>query len=78
MELCSMLCGSLDGRGVWGRMDACIWMAEPLHCSPETIATLLISYQIRSVAQSCPTLCDRMNRSPIPQYKKSKKIKKIK
>ena len=21
MELCSMLCGSLDGRGVWGRLD---------------------------------------------------------
>ena len=20
-ELCSVLCGSLDGRGVWGRMD---------------------------------------------------------
>ena len=24
MELCSMLCGSLDGRGFWGRMDTCI------------------------------------------------------
>ena len=23
-ELCSMLCGSLHGRGVWGRMDKCI------------------------------------------------------
>ena len=21
VELCSMLCGSLDGRGVWRRMD---------------------------------------------------------
>ena len=21
MELCSMLSGSLDGRGIWGRMD---------------------------------------------------------
>ena len=21
MDLCSMLCGSLDGRGVWGRLD---------------------------------------------------------
>ena len=44
MELCSMLCGSLDGRGVCGRMDTCIWMAEFLFCSPETITTLLISY----------------------------------
>ena len=44
MELCSMLCGSLDGKGVWGRMDTCICMAESFHCSPETTTTLLISY----------------------------------
>jgi len=24
MEFCSILCGSLDRRGVWGRMDTCI------------------------------------------------------
>ena len=39
-----MLCGSLDGRGVWGRMDRCICMAESLCCPPETITTLLIGY----------------------------------
>ena len=43
-ELCSMLCGSLDGRGVWGRMDTCICMAESLCCAPKTITTLLIGY----------------------------------
>ena len=43
MELCSMLCGSLDRRGVWGRTDTFIPMAESLLCSLETI-TLLISY----------------------------------
>ena len=37
-----MLCGSLNGRGVWGRMDTCICMAELLCCAPETIPTLLI------------------------------------
>ena len=26
-ELFSMLCGSLDGRGVWGRMDVCVWLS---------------------------------------------------
>ena len=36
--------GSLDGRGVWGRMDTCIYMAESLDCAPETITTLLIGY----------------------------------
>ena len=44
MELCSMLCGSLDERQVWGRMDTCICMTESLHCSPETATTLLIFY----------------------------------
>ena len=42
--LCSMLCGSLDGRGVWGRMDTCICMPESLLCSPEAITTLLTGY----------------------------------
>ena len=42
MELCLMLCGILDGRGVWGRMDTCVCMAEPLCCSPETVTALLI------------------------------------
>ena len=29
-ELCSMLCGSLDGREVCGRMDTCVCVAETL------------------------------------------------
>ena len=28
MELCSMLCASLDGKKVWRRMDTCICMAK--------------------------------------------------
>ena len=43
-ELCSTLCDRLNGRGVWGRMDTCIWMAEALCCPPETITTLLIGH----------------------------------
>ena len=35
MKLYSVLCGSLDGSEVWGRMDTCICMAESLHCSPD-------------------------------------------
>ena len=42
VELCTMLNGSQDGRGIWGRMDTCIWMAEPLCWTSETITTLLI------------------------------------
>ena len=34
--------GSLGGRGVWGRMDTCVCMAESIHCSPETVTSLLI------------------------------------
>ena len=29
-ELCSVSSGSLAERGVWGRMDTCIYMAESL------------------------------------------------
>ena len=28
----------------WGRMDTCIFMAESLHCLPETVTALLIGY----------------------------------
>ena len=44
MEHCSMLCGNWDGRGVWGRTDTSMCMAESLCCSPETVTTLLTSY----------------------------------
>ena len=44
MEFCSMLCGTMDGRGVWGRTETCTCMAESLKDSPETIITLLITY----------------------------------
>ena len=44
MKLHSVLCASLDGKVVWGRMDTRIHTAESLHCSAETITALLISY----------------------------------
>ena len=44
MELFSVLCDSLDGRGVWRRMDTCIYITEFLPCSPETVTTLLTGY----------------------------------
>ena len=43
-ELCLLLCGSLDGRGIWGRIDTCIYIAQSLCCSPATLTTLLIGY----------------------------------
>ena len=59
-ELCSMSRGSRDGRGVWGSMGTCTWMAESPCCPPEAITPLSISYSVRfsSAAESCPTLCD--------------------
>ena len=39
-----MLCGSLDGRGVWERTDTCMGMTEQLCYARETITILLISY----------------------------------
>ena len=43
VKLYSMLCGSLDGRGVW-RMDTWKCMVESLCCSSETTITLLTGY----------------------------------
>ena len=43
-ELCSMLCDSLDGQGVWWKMDTRVCMAEFLCCPPVIITMLLISY----------------------------------
>ena len=66
MELFSTLCGSLEGSGVWGRMDTCLCMAESLCYSPEIITALLICY-VRvgaKLLQLCPILCDPMDYSP--------------
>ena len=39
----SMSFGSLDGRGVCGRTNTCIGVAESLCHPPETITTLLLA-----------------------------------
>ena len=44
IEFSSILYGTLDGRGLSGRMDTCICMAESLCCSSENITILLIGY----------------------------------
>ena len=43
-----MLCGSLDGRGVWGRMDTWICMTQSLRRSLETVPTLFIGCESES------------------------------
>ena len=43
-ERCSVLCGSLDGRGFGGEWTHGYCMAESLWCPPETITTLLIGW----------------------------------
>ena len=54
MEVCSILCGSLNGKTVCGRKDTCIYMAESLHWSPETITTLFVSkYKINFKKHLC-------------------------
>ena len=51
-----MLCDSLDGRGVLGRVGMCVCMSESLHCSPETITVFLPgeSHGQRSLAGYSP------------------------
>ena len=60
-EFCSMLPHSLDGEKNLGDNGYMCIMAETL-CHPhETVTTLLIVYQLSSVAQFCLTLCNPMN-----------------
>ena len=44
MELCSMLCGSLDGSRVWERMDTFMCMPESIRCTPEIVTVFFITY----------------------------------
>lgn len=43
-----MLCGGLDRRGVLGRMDTCLYMAESLAGPPKAITKLLVAYTIQN------------------------------
>ena len=43
-QLYSMLCGNLDRRGVWRRMNTYKCMTKSCQCSPEAITTLLTGY----------------------------------
>ena len=54
--LCSVSPGSLDGRGVWGRVDTCVRMAEPLLRPPEAVTELLTGYIPRTEE---PGFCPR-------------------
>ena len=54
-----MLGGSLDGRGVWGRMDTCMYGWDPL-LSTWNYHTLLIGYtpvQNKELKKKSPCLC---------------------
>ena len=42
MELCSMSCGRLDGRGFQGRMDTCIYMAKSCPFTVHLKLTILL------------------------------------
>ena len=60
-ELCSLFHGSLDGRGVWRRMDTCICMAEFLSTwNYHNIVNWLCAV-LCLVVQSCLTLWDPMD-----------------
>ena len=43
-ELYSVSCASLDGRGLWRRMDPWVCMTKSLCCPLETATTLLMGY----------------------------------
>ena len=45
--ICSVVCGSLDERGVWQRMETCICTPESFCCPPETVTILLTGHTPR-------------------------------
>ena len=47
--VCLRLCGSLYGRGAWGRMNIWICMAESLWGPPETVTVLFIGQVVQSL-----------------------------
>ena len=51
VELCSMLCDSLDGRGVWERMDMCMygWVPSLFTWNYRTLFLVGYSVQFSSV-----------------------------
>ena len=55
-----MLCGSLDGKGVWGKMDTYMygWVSLVSTWNYHNIINQLCTC---SVAQSCPTLCNPLD-----------------
>ena len=66
MDLYSVLCGSLNGRRVWGRINTDICMAKSLGCLPETYITLLIGYspikiKLKKLIKVKVALCDPMS-----------------
>ena len=69
MELWSMLCGGLDGRGVWGRMDICICIAKSLCYSPEVITTFLTGYNPNFFFLLYSIVCPQFLKSPKKQQK---------
>ena len=51
-ELCSVLCGDLNGKEIQKRGHVCICVAESLCCIPETNMTLEINYEHESESHS--------------------------
>ena len=55
-EFCSMLCGRLDGRGVWGRMDSVFVWLSPFavhlkllqHCSSAILQYKIVFKQLKN------------------------------
>ena len=73
-----MLCASLGGSKVWGRMDTYICMAESLPRSPEIITTLLIGstpmqsknlkrQNIKDLVQPSKLINQLTKKNPVPK-----------
>ena len=46
-QLCSVLWGRLDGRGVWGRMGTCICVPFTVHLKLQHCSLVICQYKIK-------------------------------
>ena len=60
-----MWCGSLDGRGIWGRKDTWIYMVESFHPSPEIITTLVVNWLYYNTKKRANAQRKRMSSEPV-------------
>ena len=63
MELCSTLCGSLNGRGIWRRRNTCISWVQ---FSRSVVSNFLRPHELQHASPPCPSATPRVYSNSCP------------